>query len=73
MPTEINSNDQETRKYKVAYRGGASDAVYAFGLFGAWFYYLSTATTFWEGLLGIIKGFFWPGFLVYEIMKYLHL
>lgn len=73
MATEIKSNEQKTRKQKVAYRGGASDAVYAFGLFGAWFYYISTATTFWEGLLGIFKGFFWPGYLVFELLKYLNL
>jgi len=73
MTTEAKTNEQESKNQKVAYRGGASDAVYAFGLFGAWFYYISTATTFWEGLLGLFKGFFWPGFLVYELLKYLNL
>jgi hypothetical protein len=73
MTAETKSNEQETKNSKIAYRGGASDAVYAFGLFGAWFYYISTATTFWEGLLGLLKGFFWPGFLVYELLKYLNL
>ena len=71
MTTETKSNERETKKQKVAYRGGASDAVYAFGIFGAWFYYISTATTFWIGALGIIKGLFWPAMLVYELMKYL--
>ena len=73
MTTETNSNEKETRKQNVAYRGGASDTVYAFGLFGAWFYYISTATTFWEGLMGLLKGFFWPGFMVYELLKYLNM
>jgi hypothetical protein len=73
MTAETKSNDQETRKQKAVYRGGASDAVYAFGLFGAWFYYISTATTFWEGVLGILKGFIWPGLMVYELLKYLNL
>jgi hypothetical protein len=65
------SNVHEVRRQKVVYRGGASGAVYGFGLFGAWFYYLSTAATFWMGVLGFIKGIFWPAFLVYELMKYL--
>ena len=73
MTTETKSNEQETQKQKAAYRGSASDAVYAFGLFGAWFYYISTATSFWEGLLGLLKGFFWPGFMVYELLKYLNM
>jgi hypothetical protein len=73
MTTETKTNDQETRKQKVAYRGGPSDAVYAFGLFGAWIYYLSHATTIWMGVLGLLKGFIWPGVLVYELLKYLNL
>ena len=72
MTTETKSNQQDAQGKKVVYRGGASDAVYAFGIFGAWFYYISTATTFWMGALGIIKGLFWPAMLVYELMKYLH-
>ena len=56
MTTEPKSNEQETRKPKVMYRGGASDAVYGFGLIGAWVYYLSHAATFWLGVLGIFKG-----------------
>ena len=73
MTAETKSNGQDTRKHKVVYRGGASDAVYAFGIIGAWFYYISTATTFWIGALGILKGLFWPAMLVYEIMKYLNM
>ena len=73
MTAESKTTDQETKKKKDYYRGSSSDAVYAFGLFGAWFYYISTATTFWEGVLGIFKGLFWPGYLVYEFLKYLNL
>ncbi len=73
MTTETKSNEQETRKQKVVYRGGASDAVYAFGLIGAWVYYLSHATTFLIGALGLLKGIFWPAVLVYEFLKFLNL
>ncbi len=73
MTAETKTTEQETKKKKDYYRGSSSDAVYAFGLFGAWFYYISTATTFWEGVLGIFKGLFWPGYLVYEFLKYLNL
>lgn len=73
MTTEIKPNEQETRKQKVTYRGTASDAVYGFGLLGAWFYYLTHAATFWMGVVGIFKGIFWPAFLVYELLKYLNM
>ncbi|NOH03023.1 MAG: hypothetical protein HND47_14225 [Chloroflexi bacterium] len=65
--------EQREKKTKVIYRGGASEAVYAFGLFGAWFYYLTHATTIWMGVLGILKGFIWPALLVYELLKYFNM
>jgi hypothetical protein len=73
MTTEPTSNEQKIRKPKVIYKGGASDAVYGFGLIGAWIYYISHATTFWMGALGILKGIFWPAMLVYEMLKYLNM
>ncbi len=64
-------NEQEKQKSKVIYKGGASDAVYGFGLIGAWVYYLSHAATFGMAILGILKGIVWPAMLVYELLKYL--
>ena len=71
MTTESTSTEQKPPKQKTAYRGGGSEAVYGLGLLGAWVYYVSTATTFGMGLLGILKGIFWPAMLVYELMKFL--
>lgn len=71
MSTEVNSTSEKKEKTKYLYRGGGSDAVYGFGLLGAWFYYLSTATSFGMGLLGILKGIIWPAMLVYEALKFL--
>ena len=73
MTTEPNSTEQKLQKPKAVYRGGASDAVYGLGLIGAWVYYISHATTFWLGVLGIFKGIFWPAMLVYELLKYLEI
>ncbi|MFZ5821858.1 MAG: hypothetical protein ACOYYJ_18345 [Chloroflexota bacterium] len=73
MTNETNPFEQTQAKQKVIYRGGASEAVYGLGLLGAWFYYLTHATTFWLGALGILKGIFWPAMLVYELMKYLNM
>lgn len=46
-------------------------AVYGLGLIGAAIYYISSATTFWIGVLGFLKAIVWPAFLVYEMLKYL--
>lgn len=71
VTTESKSNEQETKKTKVVYRNGASEAVYGLGMIGAWIYLLTHAATFWIGVLGIVKGVFWPAILVYEAMKFL--
>jgi hypothetical protein len=73
MATEPKSNEQGSQKQKVIHRGSASDAVYGFGLIGAWVYYISQATTFWMGVLGVLKGIVWPAMLVYEMLKFLHM
>jgi hypothetical protein len=67
--SESKSNDEAGWRTKVIYKRNASEAVYGLGLLGAWYFYITTATTFWVGALGIVKGIFWPAFLVYEAMK----
>ncbi|MCF8367366.1 MAG: hypothetical protein K9H16_16375 [Bacteroidales bacterium] len=47
-----------------------SSAVYAFGFIGAAIYYISTACSFWVGVLGFFKAMVWPVFLVYEALKF---
>ena len=71
MTTDTNLPRQERQKTKVIYKGASSAPVYGLGLIGAWIYYLSHATTFWIGVLGILKGIVWPAMLVYELLKYL--
>ena len=44
-------------------------AVYGLGFIGAAIYYISTAATFWIGVLGFLKAIVWPVFLVYEAMR----
>lgn len=46
-------------------------AVYGLGFIGAAIYFISTAATFWTGVLGFLKAIVWPAFLVYEAMKQL--
>jgi len=44
-------------------------AVYGFGLIGALVYYIGNASTFVEGLVGILKSIVWPAMLVYQFLK----
>lgn len=59
------SPGRKTQKHPEA------NLVYGLGFLGALVYFITTATSFWTGLLGVLKAILWPGFLVYELMKYL--
>ena len=52
-------------------RSAPNGAIYGLGIVGAAIYYISTATSFWMGVVGILKAIVWPAFLVYEALKYL--
>lgn len=49
--------------------GGPGGAIYGLGFIGALVYFITTATSLWEGVLGVIKAIFWPGFLVHGLLK----
>ncbi len=73
MTTEPTTTQQAHPKPRVIRQAGASEAVYGFGLIGAWIYYFTHAATFLLGVLGFFKGIVWPAMLVYEALKYLHM
>jgi len=50
-----------------------SEAIYGLGVVGALFYFLQSAATFGMVIMGIIKSFFWPAILMYELLSYLQL
>ncbi len=43
-------------------------AFYGLGFIGSAIYYISTANGFWMGVLGLLKSFVWPAFLVFELL-----
>ena len=47
-------------------QGGS--AVYGFGFIGAAVYFIGHATSFWMGVLGILKAMVWPALLVYKML-----
>jgi hypothetical protein len=50
-------------------RGGAG-FVWFLGFIGAAVYYIQQADGFWAGVLGILKAFVWPAFLVYSLLHH---
>lgn len=44
---------------------GSSGAIYGLGFIGAAIYFISTATSFWIGVLGVLKAIVWPAYLIY--------
>ena len=58
--------DLREKKYHKSCGG-----TYFLGFMGALIYYVSTATGFWNGVLGILKAMVWPAFLVFEALKFL--
>ncbi len=47
-----------------------SGVIYGLGFIGAAIYFISTACTFWAGVIGFLKAIDWPVFLVYELFKH---
>ena len=50
---------------------GNGACIYGVGFVGAVVYYISTATGFWNGVLGVLKALVWPAFLVFEALKFM--
>ena len=47
--------------------------IYLLGLIGAAIYFISTAPTFGQGVLGFLKALVWPAYLVHGALKALAL
>jgi len=46
-------------------------ALYGLGIFGAWVWFFQQAQGFWDYLLAIIQGIFWPAWMVYYLFDVL--
>lgn len=56
--------------YKIGCHG-CGGGIYGLGIIGAIIYFLSNATGFWNGVLGILKALVWPAILVFELLKFI--
>jgi len=56
---------------KDAKVAGTASGVYGLAFVGALIFYIQQASSFWLGVLGILKAIVWPAILVYELLKFL--
>jgi hypothetical protein len=69
----MKEKDKEKETYKYNYKtkmkhvNSGSNAIYGWGLVAALFYYLQHVTTYWDGVIGIIKALLWPAFLLFKV------
>ena len=50
---------------------GVPSGVYGLAFIGAAIYYIGQATTFWGGVLGVLKAIAWPALLVFNLLEFL--
>lgn len=48
-----------------------SGFAYFLAFLGALVYYIQAATGFWVGAWGAVKAFFWPAFVLYDLLRYI--
>jgi len=69
MPIKRIKQDKNNQNCNCKHRHGKGfGAVYGLGFIGAAIYYVSQATTFWIGVLGVLKALVWPIFIVMKIL-----
>jgi hypothetical protein len=72
-----NQSIEEDKKQKVkikhrdVYKGGSYGAIYGLGFIGAAVYFIMHSSSFWMGVLGIVKALFWPAYLVFKAFELL--
>lgn len=68
-------SEEKSTKVKIINKTGTSTggAIYGLGFVGAVIYFIQHATSFWIGVLGVLKALVWPAFLVYKLLEFFKL
>jgi hypothetical protein len=62
----------DTKQRRGAVRSpGSGDAVYGLGVIGALVHYIGQADGFGAGVIGMLKAFVWPAFMVYDLFRFM--
>ncbi|HTX99653.1 MAG TPA: hypothetical protein VMG09_06505 [Bacteroidota bacterium] len=52
---------------------GFLGGIYGMSFFGAAFYFIGHAASFWGGVLGFLKAIVWPALVMYKVLELLNL
>jgi hypothetical protein len=61
------------RNRNVSAGGAGCGGAYGLGVIGALVYFIGSATSFWDGVWGVVQALVWPAFLVYGLLDSLHM
>lgn len=70
----IEKQIEDTIKCKIKHGvqcSGTGGCFYFLGFIGALVYYVSTAPSFWDAVVGFFKAIFWPAFLIYGALIFM--
>lgn len=56
--------------FKRGKDGGCLNGVYGLAAVGAAVYYIQHATSFWMGMLGVLKALAWPAMVMYNVLEF---
>jgi hypothetical protein len=70
MTEEIPEEVQGKKTCKNLGKGGSPGAAYGLGLVGALVFFLQHATSFGDGLLGVLKAIVWPALISYKLLEF---
>ena len=74
---ELSKQDKEDlKKLKCTIKegvkcNGTGGCAYFLGFIGALVYYVTTAPSLWDAVLGFFKALVWPAFLVYGLLLFI--
>ncbi len=63
--------DQRRTGSNAGQANGVAGGAYGLAFIGAAVYYIKAASSFGAGMLGFLKAFLWPAFLLYEVLSFI--
>jgi len=71
--TSSNCFSKRNSKNRNHSGSGIIGSAYFMAFIGAAVYYISPTTTAGAGFIGFLKALVWPGFLIFDLLKYLNM
>lgn len=73
MAAETIIEERKEKKRRMNNHQAVGGGVYGLAFVGALIYYLQRATSFWDGVYGVLQAMLWPAFLVHKLLDFLQM